>query len=64
MQIHVTSVTPNDQGGHTITIETSGVKAGGAGRLLVLGQDVTSALADGKVTMFEAMRIVADLTSL
>lgn len=62
MQIHITSVTPNTMGGHTITIDTSGEKSVNTAKVLALGKDVSDALADGKISFFEAMRIVADLT--
>jgi hypothetical protein len=64
MQIHITNVTPNAAGGHTITIDTSGEQGTTPGVILMLGQDVSAALADGKISMLEALKIVADLSAM
>ena len=64
MQIHITAVIPNAAGGHTITIDTSGEAGNAPHVILMLGQDVSAALADGKISMFEALKIVADLSAM
>lgn len=64
MKIVVTSIVPNDHGGHTITIDTNGEKPGTESRIIHAGQDITYALQDGKISWFEGVQIIGDLAGI